>query len=175
MINLDFLSTFFSSMSLAVNSLTATKFVYSTAPMDGRYVHIKGKKTGLTSWLKTKLNINPESSFQVFEDHIRIRTHSLIGDKLTLIPNPSINSVAVLFGREKKLSYLFVGLLTIPFGIGIILVLTWLSSKTLLIISLTDKAGLEHIFPYAFTSTLNIESHDAEKIAAVIYKLSSKS
>ena len=126
----------------------------------------------MVSWLKSKLNINSEASFQVFKDHIRVRGHSLIGDKITLIPLKSVNSISVLFGREKKLSYLFVGILTIPFGIGVVLVLSWLSSKTLLIITIVDIAGIERVYPYTFTKELKVDKSDAEKIGALIYKLS---
>lgn len=166
------LAAFLSSLSLAFNALTTTKFNYSANPTDGRYIDINGKKTGLVSWLKSKLNINSEASFQVFNDHIRIRGHSLIGDRLTLIPLKSINSISILFGREKKLSYLFVGILTIPFGIGVVLVLSWISSKTLLIISIVDKAGIERVYPYTFTKDMKVDKSDAEKIGALIYKLS---
>ena len=78
----------------------------------------------------------------------------------------------MLYGREKKLSYLFVGILTIPFGIGVILVLSWLSSKTLLIFTIIDSAGTERVFPYTLPNSLNIDRNDAEKMGALIYKLS---
>ena len=165
-------AAFLSSLSLAFNALTCTKFNYSATPSDGRYIDINGKKTGVISWLKSKLNINSEASFQVFKDHIRVRGHSLIGDKITLIPLRSVNSISVLFGREKKISYLFVGILTIPFGIGVILVLSWLSSKTLLIITIFDVAGIERVYPYTFPKELTVDKNDAEKIGALMYKLS---
>ena len=166
------LTSFLSSLSLVFNALTATKCEYSANPSDGRYIDINGKKTGIASWLKSKLEINSEARFQLFNDHIRIRTHSLIGDKITLIPLKSISSISVLYGREKKLSYLFVGILTIPFGIGVILVLSWLSSKTLLIFTIIDSAGTERVFPYTLPNSLNIDRNDAEKMGALIYKLS---
>lgn len=166
------LASFLSSLSLVFNALTATKCEYSANPSEGRYIDINGKKTGVASWLKSKLKINSEASFQLFNDHVRVRNHSLIGDKITLIPLRSVNSIAVLYGREKKISYLFVGILTIPFGIGVILVLSWLSSKTLLIITIIDNAGTERVFPYTLSDSLNIDRTDAEKMGALIYKLS---
>tara|TARA_B100000700_G_scaffold293669_1_gene354896 strand:- start:545 stop:1066 length:522 start_codon:yes stop_codon:yes gene_type:complete len=166
------LASFLSSLSLVFNALTATKCEYSANPSEGRYIDINGKKTGVASWLKSKLKINSEASFQLFNDHVRVRSHSLIGDKLTLIPLRSVNSIAVLYGREKKISYLFVGILTIPFGIGVILVLSWLSSKTLLIITIIDNSGTERVFPYTLSDSLNIDRNDAEKMGALIYKLS---
>ena len=165
------LASFLSSLSLVFNALTATKCEYSANPSEGRYIDINGKKTGVASWLKSKLKINSEASFQLFNDHVRVRNHSLIGDKITLIPLRSVNSIAVLYGREKKISYLFVGILTIPFGIGVILVLSWLSSKTLLIITIIDNAGTERVFPYTLSDSLNIDRTDAEKMGALIYKL----
>ena len=98
----ELLAAFLSSLSLAFNALTTTKFNYTANPSDGRYIDIKGKKTGVVSWLKSKLNINSEATFQVYSDHIRIRGHSLIGDRITLIPLSSINSISILFGREKN-------------------------------------------------------------------------
>lgn len=169
---MELLMAFLSSLSLAFNALTTTKFTYSATPSDGRYVDINGKKTGVVSWLKTKLKINSEASFQVFKDHIRVRGHSLIGDRITLTPLKAVSSISVLFGREKKLSYLFIGILTIPFGIGVVLVLSWLSSKTLLIITIVDDAGIERVYPYTFTGDFNVDKSDAEKIGALIYKLS---
>lgn len=166
------LASFLSSLSLVFNALTATKCEYSANPSEGRYIDIIGKKTGVASWLKSKLKINSEASFQLFNDHIRVRSHSLIGDKITLIPLRSVNSIAVLYGREKKISYLFVGILTIPFGIGVILVLSWLSSKTLLIVTINEKGGAERVFPYTLPDSLNIDRTDAEKMGALIYKLS---
>lgn len=96
---------------------------------DGRFIRIRGRHAGFSSWVLSTLAISDDISVSVLEGRIEFEEASLAGHKRLMIPLPSISSVE--YGYHK------------PWKGGLVLAVFLMVAIRLLTAAGSNSSGLE--------------------------------
>lgn len=102
------------------------------------YVHIVGREAGAWAFIKQIVGIDSTTVFDVYADRLEFVEGSLSGRLTTCMPLSSV-SVATS-GFVKPFLWVIVGILTLPICIGILFLIGYYLSKSL-IVSVTSNGG----------------------------------
>jgi hypothetical protein len=106
---------------VSVADLVIRKWQASKQAIDGQFVVIEGRASGVLSWLLTKFGIDTATRLRVSRDVVYFEQGSLAGFSQRVIPMSRMSSA--YFGYEKPWKEaLVLGLVLLPlFGLGLIL------------------------------------------------------
>jgi hypothetical protein len=81
-------------------TLVLTKFTIDEADPKGDLVYIKGRTPGLFAWFLTRIKFDTDTTLQVRNDAVILKTSSLSGEELTYIPLRQIDATQCGFKRS---------------------------------------------------------------------------
>lgn len=96
-----------------------------------QYVHIVARQAGMVSFILSILGIDSTTVFDVYEDRLEFIEGSLSGRLTTCMPLSSV-SIATA-GFVKPFMWLIIGIVTLPVCIGIIPIVAYFLSKSLVV------------------------------------------
>lgn len=154
------------------------------------YVKIKGRKSGLITWLLTLLGIDSTTTFEVYEDRIEFSEGSLSGRIKEMIPLTTVCNLGT--GYMKPILWLvwaFLFLIASFFCLAnnsagmmlFFLILTagavflYFFRKSMLLYAIPNSgSGAMIIFKRSLIENVNISEEDAYRIISLISKLVEK-
>ena len=144
-----------------------------------RYVHLKGRKSGLLNWLFARLGADDTTTFDVYEDRIEFSDGSWSGSLTETIPLTRVSNLGT--GFLKPFSYAVVavicliaalptvGITLIPMAVALFLYYT---RKSLVIYFIPDSGSITSMcFKRSIIEGVSLGEKDADRIIAIVDRL----
>ena len=146
------------------------------------YVHLRGRKSGLRSWLLARVGIDDSTSFDVYDDRIEFSDGSWSGAFTETIPLTHVSNLGV--GFLKPVLYAILSIIcllaAIPtFGITLIPMAVFLfmyyTRKSMVIYFIPDSSSVTSIcFKRSIIEGVNMDQESASRIIAIVGRLVEK-
>lgn len=141
--------------------------INANAPVGQPVVEIRGRAPGLMSWLLSLFGIEPTVSLTLTHHTVEISKASVFGRSVRTIPLRQVASTD--YGYSKPVQYLIIGLLTLPFLIGVVFLILYVFKKALILGVSDTGAGAEVIqFQRGMIENVQIDEAAAEHVASLI-------
>ena len=144
-----------------------------------RYVHLKGRKSGLLNWIFARLGADDTTTFDVYEDRIEFSDGSWSGSFTETIPLTRVSNLGT--GFLKPFQYMVfaiicliaalptVGITLIPMAI---LLFLYYTRKSLVIYFIPDSSSLTSMcFKRSIIEGVRLNEEDAERIIGIVGRL----
>lgn len=146
------------------------------------YIHIKGRKSGLLSWLLARFGIDDSTTFDVYGDRIEFSDGSWSGAFTETIPLSHVSNLGA--GYLKPVLYAVLAVICLVAAIptiGITLIpmcfflFLYYTSKSLLIYLIPDSSSMTSMcFKRSLIEGVNMDQQSADRIVAIIGRLVEK-
>ena len=131
------------------------------------YVHIEARQAGVLAFLCSFIGIDSTTIFDVYGDRIEFVEGSLSGHLNTVMPLSSV-SIATS-GFVKPFLLLVFGVITLPFCIGIVLIIKYYLSKSLIVsVDSNGNSSVAICFKRSVIEGVDINEQTAAKIVDII-------
>jgi len=99
-----------------VTTLVLRKFEINKDATDKPAIEIVGRSSGIIAWILTAMKLNTLTTLRLQGNELSIVYGSLSGETHTIIPVSAIESTQC--GYSKTLAYLYLGIISILYGLG---------------------------------------------------------